>query len=242
MSCDQSSCCPILPDIRTALIYCKVPSLPPSCPSDQSRLKMEYRTLVERYWQGEPDKTKNPVTVPLCTLEISREMAMHRILAFAYRQRWSWHGLHVCLRWSRLQRRRTSEKTQCSHKGRSCCVCHRQRYCSNICTNRLVTFNYTRSKHLMKIEKNFERCFGRSKLLTVKERRWETEGGRITLHWTMKETEQVQSKHNSRFSFVLTELIMSVWVPKNTKGVNCVKPVLDKFHSRPRKVIYLRNT
>jgi hypothetical protein len=101
----------------------------------------------------ELDNTKQTVTVPFRALEISRELAMHRTLAFAYRQRWSWHGLHVCLRLLRLQRRRTSEKTLCCHKGHSCCVSHRQRYCTNICTNRLVTFTYTRSKHLMKMEK-----------------------------------------------------------------------------------------
>jgi hypothetical protein len=100
----------------------------------------EYRTSVERYWQGEPDNTQKPVTVPLCALEIPHELAMHRNLAFVYRQRWSWHGLHACLQWSRLQRGRTSEKTLCCHKECSCCISHRQCYCSNICMKRLVTF------------------------------------------------------------------------------------------------------
>jgi hypothetical protein len=113
---------------------------------------------------------KKPVTVSLCALEISRELAMHRTLVFAYRQQWSWHGMHVCLRRLRLQRRRTSDKTLCCHKGRSCCVCHRQRYCSNICTNRLVTFTYTRC-NILRNRKTFDRFFGRTKQLTVNDRR-----------------------------------------------------------------------
>ena len=126
MSREQSSCCAMLPEIRnsTDLFQGSQSSSFLSFWSEQSEDE-EYKTLEERFWRRKSDNTKKIVTAPLCALEIPRELAMLRTLAFTYRQR-SLHGLHVCLWWSSLQRTQTSEKKLCCHKGRSCCVSHRQ--------------------------------------------------------------------------------------------------------------------